>query len=140
MKISESKCNSKTPQKIHLILIQSEIPFELTKSLALRYYFQIFTKSYRVVFEKCSLHFTSAMKISKFKCNRKTRKYPFSLIQRKFPFDCMCSMAFKSYSHNLKKKSYLAVFEKRLLYFTSPMKIFKSKCNSKTPKNPFKFD
>ena len=100
MKISESKCNSKTPQKIHLILIQSKIPFELTKSLALRYYFQIFTKSYRVVFEKCSLHFTSAMKISKFKCNRKARKYPFSLIQRKFPFDCMCSMAFKSYSHN----------------------------------------
>ena len=58
MKISKSKCNSKTPQKIHLILIQSKFPFELTKSLALRYYFQIFTKSYRVVFEKSLLHFT----------------------------------------------------------------------------------
>ena len=48
-------------------------------------------------------------------------------------------MAFKSYSHNL-KKSYQVVFEKRSIYFTSSMKIPKSKCNRKPPKNPFNFD
>ena len=31
-------------------------------------------------------------------------------------------------------------WKKSSLYFTSPMKISKSKCNSKTPKNPFIFD
>ena len=51
MKIFKSKYNRKKPQ-IHLILIQSKIPFGCTKLVALRYYFQIFTKSYRVVFEK----------------------------------------------------------------------------------------
>ena len=48
-------------------------------------------------------------------------------------------MAFKSYSHNL-KKSYRVVFEKSSLYFTSHMKISKSKSNNKTPQNPFNFD
>ena len=38
--------------KSSLILIQSKIPFGCTKLVALRYFFQIFTKSYRVVFEK----------------------------------------------------------------------------------------
>ena len=69
---------SPKPQKIHLILIQSKIPFGCTKLLALRYYFQIFIKSYRVVFEKSSLHFTSPMKISKSKCNRKPPQNPFN--------------------------------------------------------------
>ena len=62
------------------------------------------------------------------------------LIQSKIPFGCTYSMAFKSYSHNIKKKSHRVVFDKSSLYFTSHMKIFKSKSNNKTLKNPFNFD
>ena len=49
MKVSKSNNRKK---KIHLNLIQSKIPFGCTKSVALRYFFQIFTKSCRVIFEK----------------------------------------------------------------------------------------
>ena len=66
------------PQKIHLILTQSKIPFECTKSLALGCYSQDFTQNYRVVFEKRSLYFTSRMKISKSKSNNKTPQNPFN--------------------------------------------------------------
>ena len=66
------------PPKIHLILIQSKIPFECTKSLALGCYSQDFTKNYRVVFEKSSRYFTSHMKISKSKSNNKTPQNPFN--------------------------------------------------------------
>ena len=48
-------------------------------------------------------------------------------------------MAFKRYSYNI-KKSYRMDFEKSSLYFTSPMKISKSKCNRKKPKILFNFD
>ena len=62
-----------------LILIQSKIPFECTKSLALGCYSQDFTKkNYRVVFEKSSLYFTFHMKISKSKSNNKTPQNPFN--------------------------------------------------------------
>ena len=44
MKIFKSKRNSKTPQKIHLLLIPSKIPFECTKSLALGYIHKISQK------------------------------------------------------------------------------------------------
>ena len=75
--------------KIHLILIQSKIPFGCTKLVALRYYFQIFTKSYRVVLKKRSLYFTSRMKFFKYKCNSKTQKkkknpFIFDSIQNSF--------------------------------------------------------
>ena len=41
--------------KSHLILIQSKISLGYIKTLALGWYSQNFSKSYRVVFEKCSL-------------------------------------------------------------------------------------
>ena len=81
MKMFKSKCNSKTPQKIHLILTQSKIPFECTKSLALGCYSQGFTKNYPV-FEKISLYFTFHMKISKSKSNNKPPQNPFNLKQK----------------------------------------------------------
>ena len=75
------------PPKKHLVLIQSKIPFECTKSLALECYSQDFTKNYPVVFEKSSLYFTSHMKISKSKSNNKTPpKIHLMLIQSKIPF------------------------------------------------------
>ena len=139
MKISKSKCNSKTPPKINLILIQSKIPFECTKSVALRYYFQIFIKSHQVVLEKSSLHLTSPMKISKSKCNRKPPKIPFNFDSIKNSFWVHKASAIKILFPDF-HKSYRVIFEKSSLYFTSPMKISKSKCNRKKPKNPFNFD
>ena len=85
-KIHKCKCNRKIQKKIHLILIQSKIPFGCTKSVALRYYFWIFTNSYQVVFEKSSLYFTSPMKISKSKSNNKTLKNQFNFDSIKISF------------------------------------------------------
>ena len=107
--------------------------------MALRYYFHIFTKNYRVFFEKSSLYFTTPMKISKFKCNSKTPKNPFNFDSSKIPFACTKSLALGCYSQDF-TKNYRVVFEKSSLYFTSPMKISKSKSNNKTPPNPFNFD
>ena len=139
MKNSKSKCKRKTP-KIHLVLIQSKIPFWWTKSVALRYYFQIFTKSYQVVFWKSSLYFTSPMKISRSNCNSKTPlKIYLILIQSKINFECTKSLALGCYSQDF-TKNYRVVFQKSSLYFTSHMKISKSKSNNKTTRNPFNFD
>ena len=49
------------------------------------------------------------------------------------------SLALECYSQDFTKK-FQVVFEKSLLYFTSHIKISKSKSNSKTPKNPFNFN
>ena len=108
--------------------------------MALRYYFQIFTKSYWVVFEKRSLYFTSPVKISKSKCNSEIPpKKHLILIQAKIPFECTKSLALGCYSQDF-TKNYRVGFWENLLYFPSYMKISKSKSNNKTVKNTFNFD
>ena len=61
------------------------------------------------------------------------------MIQSKIPFECTKSLALGCYSHDF-TKNYRGVFEKSSLYFTSHMKISKSKSNNKTLKNPFNCD
>ena len=62
------------------------------------------------------------------------------LIQSKISFECTKSLALECYSQDFTKKNYQVVFEKRSLYFTSHMKISKSKSNNKTPQNTFNSD
>ena len=124
MKISKSKSNNKPPPpQIHLILIQSKIPFGYIKTLALGYYSHNFTKSNRV---KCSLYFISPMKISK--STEKPPKIHLILIQSKIPFGYVKTLALGYYSHNFTKSNRV----KCSLYFISPMKI--SKSTEKPPK------
>ena len=107
--------------------------------MAFKSYSQYFTKSYPVVFEK--IHFTSPplWKIPSANVTEKPPKIPLILIQSKIPFGCTKSVALRYY-FQIFTKSYQVAFAKSSLYFTSPMKILKSKCNSKTTKNPFNFD
>ena len=86
----------------------------------------------------------SPMKICESKCNRKTKKKK----KKKFWFNQKFLLRAQSqwYYDTISKFSQKVIewfLKKRSLYFTSPMKIFKYKCNSKTPKkrkNPFNFD
>ena len=142
MKIFKPKCNRKSSQNpFNFYSIKNS--FWCIKLVALRYYFQIVTKSYRVVFEKKD-HFTSPpiWKFSspnvKAKKKKKKKKIHLILIQSKIPFESTKSLALGWYSQDF-TKNYWVVFEKSSLYFTSHMKISKSKSNNKTPKNAFNF-
>ena len=104
-------------KKMHFILIQSKIPFGCTKSVALRYYFQIFTKSYWAVLKKA--HFTSPA-IWKFLSPNVTENPPkihLILIHSKIPFECTESLVLGCYSQDL-TKNYRVVLRK--VHFTSP--------------------
>ena len=125
------KPKKKKKKKMHFILIQSKIPFGCTKSVALRYYFQIFTKSYRAILKKA--HFTSPP-IWNFLSPNVTENPPkihLILIHSKIPFECTESLVLGCYSQDF-TKNYRVVLRK--VHFTSPhMKISKSKSNNKTP-------
>ena len=127
------------PPKIYLILIQSKIPFGCTKSVALRYYFQIFTKSYRVVFEKSSLYFTSPMKISKCKCNSKTLKNPFNFDSIQHSVWVHNATGIRMLFTRFHKKLSSRFWEKFTLLHL-PYENSMSKSNDKDPQNPFNFD
>ena len=130
-KVTENqKEEEEEKKKMHFILIQSKIPFGCTKSVALRYYFQIFTKSYWAVLKKA--HFTSPP-IWKFLSPNVTENPPkihSILIHSKIPFECTESLVLGCYSQDF-TKNYRVVLRK--VHFTSPhMKISKSKSNNKT--------
>ena len=133
----------KKKKKMHLILIQSNIPFGCTKSVALRYYFQIFTKSLEWFLKKSSLYFTSPMKISKSKCNRKKTHIHLILIQSKIPFWMHKVSGIKILFPNFLKKLSSGFWKKG--HFTSPPLWKFSSINvtaklKKKRKNPFNFD
>ena len=86
------------------------------------------------------------MKISKSKGNRKTKKKKKKKKKDAFHFDSIKNSfwvhkvsGIKILFPNFYKKLFSG-FEKSSLYFTSHMKIFKSKCNRKPPQNPFNFE
>ena len=123
---------TENPPKIHLILIQAKNSFWVHKVSGIKIHLQIFTKIYRVVFEKA--HFTSHT-LWKFLSPNVTAKPPkihLILIQSKILFECTKSLAFGCYSQDF-TKNYWIVFEKSSLSFTSHMKISKSKSNNKNP-------
>ena len=144
MKISKSKGNRNPPppppqkKKMHFILIQSKIPFGCTKSVALRYYFQIFTKSYWAVLKKA--HFTSPP-IWKFLSPNVTENphlIHLILIHSKIPFECTESLVLGCYSQDFTKK-YRVVLRK--VDFTSPhiWKFLSPRVTTKPSKNAFNF-
>ena len=135
MKISKSKCNWKKT-KIHLILIQSKIPFVCTKLVALRYISKFSRKVIEWFLKKRSLYFTSPMKIFKYKCNSKTQKKEkihLFFIQFKIPFECTKSLALGWYSQDLTKKWLSSFWEKfTLLHLT--WKFLSQRVTTKPPK------
>ena len=95
-------------KKIHLILIQSKIPFGCTKLVALRYYFPNFHEKLLSGFWKKG-HFTSPplWKFSSLNVTaklKKKKKIHLILIQFKIPFECTKSLALGWYSQDFTKK------------------------------------
>ena len=138
MKICESKCNRK--KKIRLILIQSKIPFACTKSVVLRYYFQFFTKSYRVVFWKIA-HFTSPLLWKFLSPNVTEKKNLFNFDSIKNTYWVHKVSGIKMLFPNFQKKLWSG-FLKKKAHFTSPpvWKFPSASVAAKPPKNPFNFD
>ena len=134
-------------------MVQSKIPSECIKSLALGCYSQDFTKYYRVVFEESSLYFTSHLKISKYKSNNKTPQNPFNFDSLNNSFwiqlDSGIRRLFTKFYKRLSSSSWKML---TLLHLPSPLWKFPSptKCNRHPPpplppppkkkKNPYNFD
>ena len=79
------------------------------------------------------------MKISESKCNRKKKKnFNFDSIKNSFCVHKVSGITILF--QNFYKKLSSGFLKDSSLFFTSHMKISKSKCNSKTPKNPFNFE
>ena len=106
--------------------------------MAFKSYSQNFTKNYRVVFEKSSLYFTSPMKNSKCKCNRKTPKNQFNFDSIKISFWVHKVTGIKILFPNFHKKL-LSGFLKKA-HFTLPLLWKFLGPNVTTQKNPFNFD
>ena len=143
MKISESKCNRNPPpppkkKKKNLFNFDSiKNSFCVHKVSGITILFPNFDKKLSSGFLKeSSLYFTSPMKISKSKCNSKTPKNPFNFESIQNSFWVHKVTGIRIYSQNF-TEYYWVVFEKSSLYFTSHMKISKSKSNNKNPQNPF---
>ena len=124
------------PPKIHLILTQSKIPFGYIQTLALGCYLQNFTKSYQVVFEKCSLYFISPLPYE-----TPTNLFHFDSIKNSFwvHIDTGIRMLFTKFYKTLSSSFWKML---TLLHLPSPLRKFLSltKCNRTPPpqkKNPY---
>ena len=138
MKISKSNCNKKK-NKFNFDSIKNT--FWVHKVSGIKMLFPNFQKKLCSGFLKKKAHFTSPplWKFPSANVAAKPPKNPFNFDSVQNSFWVHKITGIRIYLQDF-TKNYRVVFEKSSHYFTSHMKISKSKSNNKTPQNPFNFD